>query len=202
MKQTAGTSSRRRKRPTRHVLRLRLSLRETEPEVWRRVVVQSDLTLHGLHRVFQILMQWYDYHLYVFTVGNRRFEDGRIEEAEGEDARGVTIGSLGLTEGDSLLYEYDFGDGWEHDVVVEELGPWKETMWLPWVLEGANAAPPEDAGGPFGFQELKDALADSAHPEHDSYREWAGEEYDPHEFNVRAARNAVMLAWAWEALDS
>jgi len=165
-------------------------------------MVQSDLTLHGLHRVFQLLMQWYDYHLYVFTVGGRRFEDASVEEAQGEDARRITIGSLGLTQGQSLSYEYDFGDGWEHDVVVEEIGPWRETMWLPWVLDGGNAAPPEDAGGPFGFKDLKDALADAAHSEYDSYREWAGEDYDPYEFNVRAARNAVMLAWGWEALDS
>jgi hypothetical protein len=191
-----------RKRRARHVLTLRLALRDTKPEVWRRVLVRSDLTLHALHRIFQILMQWYDYHLYMFTVGERRFEDGRIEEAEGEDARTVTLGSLALERGDSFSYEYDFGDSWEHDVVVEKIGRWRESMWLPWVEGGANAAPPEDAGGFSGFQELKEALADPDHTEHASYREWAGKDYDPYHFDVRAAQNAVMLAWAWEALDT
>ncbi len=184
------------------MLTLRLSLRETEPEVWRRVLVQSDLTLHALHRIFQLLMQWSDYHLYVFTVGERRFEDAGVEGAENEDARTVTIGSLGLEKGDRFAYEYDFGDSWEHDVVVEKIGRWREDMWLPWVEGGANAAPPEDAGGAPGFADLKEALGDPDHPEHESYRRWAGEDYDPYHFDARAARNAVMLAWAWKALDT
>lgn len=186
----------------RHVLTLRMSMKNTEPEIWRRVLVQSDLTLHALHRIFQILMQWYDYHLYMFNLGERLFEDGRIDEAENEDARKVTIGSLGLKEGDSFSYEYDFGDSWEHEVVVEEISPWRESMWLPWVEGGENAAPPEDAGGIPGFQELKEVLADSNHPEHARYKEWSGNNYDPYHFDVRAAQNAVILAWAWEALDT
>ena len=85
-----------RKRSPRHVLTLRLALRDTEPEVWRRVLVQSDLTLHALHRIFQILMQWYDYHLYMFTIGERRFEDGStMSPSKGSNPGGRACGCPG-----------------------------------------------------------------------------------------------------------
>lgn len=85
--------------------------------------------------------------------------------------------------GASLLYEYDFGDDWRHELVLEEVLMGDESFRQICVA-GARNCPPEDCGGPHGFAELLEALQDSKHPEHDSMREWVGEEYAPEHFSV------------------
>jgi len=159
------------------------------------------MTLHGLHRAIQLMMGWFDYHLYQFTIDGVRYEQP-MEEAEGLDSTGVSLASLKLKKGQRFSYTYDFGDDWSHEITVEGRKHVSEGAWLPWVVSGERAGPPEDCGGVHGYEEFLAALADPEHPEHEQYRTWVGEDYHPELFDVRAVRNAVILAGAWGALEA
>jgi hypothetical protein len=181
------------------VLALRITLEGIEPPIWRYVLLDARTTLHGLHQVIQCLFEWYDYHMYGFSVGGKSYE-APDEEAEGEDSTRTTLRGLGLKRGDEFTYVYDRGDDWMHRIVVEQEVPSVEEEWLPSVSEGARAGPPEDCGGPGGFERLLEALANPADEEHESMLDWVGPEYDPERFDIRATNHALVLAWVWGAI--
>lgn len=183
-------------------LDLRVSIRYVDPPIWRLVRIPDDYTLHQLHRVLQLLFGWQDYHLYDFRVGERRFEAAH-PEADGEDSSSVRLRDLDLDAGARFTYTYDFGDDWEHDVVVEHVRPAVRERGepiLPALLGGARAGPHEDSGGPPGYQAMVEALADPRHPEHRDYRDWAGDAYDPERFDPWLAEQNLALAAAWGAI--
>lgn len=181
---------------------LLITLDGIEPPIWRRVIVVPGTTLHELHRIIQVLFNWYDYHLYQFDVDGRRFE-APWEEAEGEDSTKAKLSTLIERPGQVFRYTYDFGDGWDHRVDVEEHVAAPSTGWLPWLVDGSRSGPPEDAGGVPGYERLVQALAmppDERDDEDQPYREWVGPEYDPERFDVLQARHALLLCSAWGAL--
>jgi hypothetical protein len=102
-------------------LQLKILFEETNPAVWRRLLVPTSITLHGFHRVIQLMMGWYDYHLYEFTIHDLRYELP-MDEAEGLDSTGVTLGSLKLKKGEQFSYTYDFGDDWRHNGSIRGSG--------------------------------------------------------------------------------
>jgi len=181
---------------------VRISLDGIKPTIWRRLLLQSDTTLHELHRAVQMLFGWYDYHLYRFEVGEREFE-APDEEAEGEDSTKARLGKLGLEVGSSFRYVYDFGDDWWHTVEVEAYRPSVSWDWLPWVIDGARRGPPEDCGGPSGYEEIQELLkqpAEDLDEEGQATLEWLGAGFDPDEFSSAQARHDLMLVSAWGAL--
>ena len=181
---------------------LRVTMREITPPIWRLLRVPDQFTLHQLHRILQIAFARLDYHLYAFEVGSRRFE-APGPESEGEDATAIPLSEFGLTRGSQFAYLYDFGDGWGHDITVEALLPMPSENgpdWSPRLLDGARAAPREDAGGPPGFQRVVAALGDPTHPEHEEIRRWVGATYDPEKFDAWAVDHAITLAVAWGAV--
>jgi len=182
------------------VLQFKITLEGTDPPVWRRVLVPEEVTLHGLHRIVQILMQWYDYHLYEFEIRGKRYE-APDPEAEGVDSTQVRLLDLGFEPGERFTYRYDFGDDWVLELVVEKRTARKRDQWLPWVLEGERAAPPEDCGGVWGFARFLEALTDRMHEEHQQVIDWAGEDYDPDRFDRRSVNHFVIMASAWGALE-
>lgn len=177
------------------VVRLRVSLRDLSPAIWRRIVVPANITLPRLHRALQVAMGWKDYHLHEFEFGGTRYgvpdEDWPIEGLrEEEDAR---LGEL-LRESrlDRFTYTYDYGDDWMHDVTVEAIEPNTESVRGVVCLGGANACPPEDVGGPPGYLDLLEALRDPAHEQHREMVGWIGREgFDPAAFDVGLA-NALL----------
>ena len=183
-------------------LRLRVSLAEIDPPIWRTVLVEASITLHELHRTIQMLFQWYDYHLYRFEVGQRGFE-APDEEAEGEDSTRVRLSQLGLRAGDTFEYTYDFGDDWRHRIEVEGLETVSEQAWLPWVLDGARRGPPEDCGGPYRYSEIQwltqQPFEDLVEDDQEMV-DWLGEDFNPEEFSPAQARHDLMLASAWGIL--
>jgi hypothetical protein len=147
--------------------RLQISLRDVIPRVMRVIDVPADSTLPELHNILQVALGWTDTHLHQFVAGEVRYGVPEEENWDGElDESRVSISAL---PGHSI-YLYDFGDGWTHD--VEVLGAGGD---LPGCVFGEGACPPEDCGGPYGYTELLEVLADPAHPEHAEMREWAGE---------------------------
>jgi len=200
--QTSAQRSRGTRVPKQHLLRV--TMRVIDPPIWRLVRVPDAFTLHQLHRVLQIVFSHLDYHLYAFEVGERRFEAPDPEaEHESEDATVTPLRDLKLSAGSRFTYVYDFGDDWEHDVVVERILPMPlETGpdWSPRLIGGERAAPPEDAGGPHGYAAMLEGLRDPKHPEHEEYRQWVGSEYDPERFDAWSLDHALALVLAWGAI--
>lgn len=186
---------------------LRITLEDIEPPIWREIALLDSTTLPELHRVIQLAFQWYDYHLHQFAIGTERYA---IPDEELDDfgvlsrsTLGVTLSELGLTEGASFTYEYDFGDSWTHRIDVRKISPVAdraEIMPAPLLMEGRRAAPPEDCGGPPGYEELLRVLADPSDPEHADMRTWVGPDFDAERFDARAARHALIMAAVWGAL--
>ena len=188
-------------RTAKSIFQLRISIRDTDPEVWRRVLVPGTIPLDKLHDVIQDVFAWWDYHLHAFNIGPFRFGmadlDGFEDEEQDIDERGVKLHRL-VAEGDSFTYEYDFGDFWVHDVLVESVEyaldavESKElTLRRPVCIDGAYARPPEDCGGTSGFEEFKAVMANPRHEEHESMTEWFGGPFNPKKFRVAKA-NAML----------
>ena len=176
------------------VHQLKITLRHTHPPVWRRVQVSSAASLALLHKVLQRVFAWTDSHLHEFEAGRRRFGPPRLDLGWGEgveDERLVTLGGVAPRKGAKLLYRYDFGDDWQHDIVVDEILPADPAAHSPHCLDGARAAPPEDCGGPFGYAELLEALADPTRSEHAERLEWIGDRFDPGAFDLAATNRAL-----------
>jgi len=175
---------------------------EIAPAIWRLIRVPDHYTLHQLHRVLQIVFSRLDYHLYAFEVGENRFETPD-PDSDGEDASAIVLSDLSLSKGSRFAYIYDFGDGWGHDIVVEDLLPMPSENgpdWSPRLIAGERAAPPEDAGGAPGFMEVVAALSSPAHPRHKEVRDWVGPAYDPSRFDAWAVDHALALTVAWGAV--
>ena len=176
---------------------IKVTLRDVSPPIWRRLRVPSDIPLPRLHAVLQAAMGWTDMHLHLFRVDEHHFAPPHFDLDFAADSAGVTLADLAPEKGARISYEYDFGDGWEHDVIVEDVLP--DPCAEPRCLEGRRACPPEDCGGPPGYERLLEVLADPADPEHETLREWvagaAGEEgFDAEAFDLRAADEQVREA--------
>lgn len=168
------------RKPPGLVHQLRISLKGVKPPIWRRVCVDGDITLRKLHNVIQAACGWSNSHLHEFEVGGERF--GRTDPEWPSDMRSDTrrrLSSLGLSAGSSLTYVYDFGDWWEHTVLVEAVRPPAEGEVVPRCTAGRRAFPPEDCGGPWAYADLLAVLADPADPEHEQMKEWVGPYFDP-----------------------
>lgn len=152
-------------------------------------------TLGQLHDILQASMGWGNGHLHQFTVGDVVYSAPRFElDALGdevEDERTVTVAEVLSRKGDWVLYEYDFGDGWEHLLQVEKVGLAEAGGETPLCIAGARACPPEDCGGPWGYGELLEILRDSLHAEHAEMLEWVGGRFDPEAFDLEAVNRRL-----------
>ncbi|MGI8605526.1 MAG: plasmid pRiA4b ORF-3 family protein [Verrucomicrobiales bacterium] len=167
---------------------LKITLKWSKPPIWRRVVVPADMRLDRLHSVIQVVMGWTDSHLHQFIVGTRvdrvffgQTDLGLDDMGDMLDEKRYTLAHLAVQPKQKFIYEYDFGDSWEHEVVVEKLLPPDPALKHPVCLEGANASPPEDCGGIPGYYNLLEIMADPKHPEHAETKEWLGGELKPGE---------------------
>lgn len=168
------------------MFQLNVRLEDVEPPVSRKLLVPSNITLADLHAAVNEVMGWTNSHLHQFILRDRRFGDATMddtEELELEDERKVRLDSL-IGEGQSIEYEYDFGDGWLHDVKVEKKLEFDGRLPYPLCVGGARACPPEDCGGPGGYEHLLEVLKDKKDPEHDDTITWVGGHFDPEGFDV------------------
>ena len=183
------TKSPRRRDADARTFQLKVTLRDVKPPVWRRLLVPADILLPALHDVLQLALGWTDSHLHAFRVRQRSFAPPGDFEPIGEDSREVELQALAPGKGARLVYEYDFGDGWCHDIVVEDVRA--EQCEAASCVDGRRCGPPEDCGGPWGYKELREAFADPAHAQHEDAREWLSDDFDPEEFDVAEAEAAV-----------
>ena len=177
---------------TRVVYQIKVTLKGSKPPIWRRMQVTSETTLAQLHRILQGVMGWEGYHLYQFEVSGMEYGDPRmLEEMEGEDARRVTLETLVRGEKFKFLYEYDFGDSWDHELLVEKILPVEARKRYPVCLTGKRACPPEDCGGIWGYASFLEAIQDPQHPEHEEMVDWVGGEFDPEAFDLEEVNNEL-----------
>lgn len=174
---------------------LRVTLREVRPPIWRRLRVSGSLTLRDLHHVLQIAFGWTDTHLHELEIAGRRYgmlapEGEKIGEAP-LDERQYALDAV-LRAGDRFEYTYDFGDDWRHDVLVEKSLP--PIAVKAECLEGERAGPPEDCGGPLGYEHLLEVLGKPRHREHRSLREWVGPHFAPEDFDLAAVNRELRSA--------
>ncbi len=161
------------------VYQLKVSLRDIKPPIWRRLQVESSITLSQLHLIIQAAMGWYNCHLHSFTIGG--IEYGKPEPNYGlelRDENKAKLGSLIKQEKAKFFYTYDFGDSWEHLILVEKILPKEPSITYPICIKAKRACPPEDCGGPWGYMEFLEAIQNPNHPEHESFLEWLGESFD------------------------
>lgn len=176
------------------VFQLRIDLEDiVEPAVWRRVLVPAAARLDQAHAVFQAVMGWENSHMHAFTVDGVQYGRANTELDFG-DERGVTLGAL-LKEGGSLAYTYDFGDSWDHRVMVEHRLAAEADRSYPVCVAGSGACPPEDCGGAAAYEDLKRTLADPTRTEHDDLVRWlgldSGVEFDPAGFTPGEANDRL-----------
>lgn len=162
------------------ILQIKITLLDVEPPVWRRVLVPASLPLRRLHETIQAAMGWLNQHLYEFRVGERRFGVTDSEGGVSTMANDSWVKLLSLVEQGigRFHYVYDFGDDWRHEIVIEDIRPGEPGIDYPVFVEGARRCPPEDCGGPPGFQAFLEAVTNPAHPEHAETLDWNGEPYD------------------------
>jgi hypothetical protein len=177
--------------PGQSVFRLRIQLNEVDPVIWRRLLVPGGIRMGKLGDILLAAMGWSNSHLHAFTVGDVRYGMNADEFPEGEiDERTVTI-LQALRDQRRFTFDYDFGDSWEHDVVIEDL-TWSTVGLKSAVcIDGANACPPDDVGGTWGYREFLEAIANSTHEDHEHYLNWVGGSFDPAEFDLGEI-NAVL----------
>ena len=167
---------------------LKVVLQDASPEVWRRIVVPGHWHLGLLHTVLQVAMGWTDSHLHDFHADGVRYgePDSGLSEVRRETT--ARVREVLPAVGARMLYTYDFGDDWRHEIVVEGIG---EPVQQASCVAGARACPPEDCGGSWGYAEMLEAVNDRAHPEHETFAEWLPEDFDAAAFDM-AGVNQVL----------
>jgi hypothetical protein len=190
-----------RKKSAKKLYCLRIELDQIKPLIWRRFWIEGDTTLSKLHHSIQAIMGWTDAHLHQFQIGGAAYA---IPDPEADDPARPVVDERFVTMDrvakgiSSFGYMYDFGDGWQHTITIEQVKPLPEhPRGCAFVEAGERACPPEDAGGSHSYQEFLDDLA--ANPKRTEVRQflrWAGTDFDPSRFDRHAA-NAALLRMAW-----
>ena len=180
---------------TNSVYQLKITLTGSTLPIWRRVQVRGNTSLSRLHAILQIVMGWTDSHLHEFVIRDTRYGMADMEWDPLErpkDERRVRLGQLVTEENDRFTYEYDFGDGWAHEIVVEKILPLEPGLPYPRCIAGKRACPPEDVGGMSGYAHFLAAIRNPRHEEHDELLAWAGSAFDPAAFDSDAVNQQLL----------
>jgi len=177
------------------LFQFKITLHDIKPVIWRRIQVR-DCTLGDLHDHIQAAFGWWNYHMHQFEIDGERYgppsPDGLDFGLEMIDEDGVRLSDLLPKSGKRAkwMYEYDFGDGWRHEIVFEGYPSIDKKTKYPICVEGERACPPEDCGGPWGYVEYLEAMADPDHERHEELMEWRGP-FDPEDFDSKKATKAL-----------
>ena len=176
------------------VYELKVSLVDAKPPIWRRLLIGSATPLPLVHCTLQVAMGWTSSHLHQFIADRETYgtPNPEVDFDEIHDEARCSLGSLLKREKDSMLYEYDFGDGWRHKITLEKIQLMDSATPLPQCLKGKGACPPEDVGGIWGYQQPLERIADPQNPEREELLEWAGGEFDPNALDIEAINEALL----------
>ncbi len=179
------------------IYQFKITLKDTKPPVWRRIEV-PDCPLGDLHEVIQIVMGWQNSHLHQFVVNGEYYgplapdDFGFGTEMGVGDEEGILLSEIIKGDGKvRFVYEYDFGDGWRHEVLFEKTVEADLKATYPRCVEGARACPPEDCGGPGGYADFLAAIADPKHENPRDMKGWFGGKFDPETFSAEAVNRRL-----------
>lgn len=176
------------------IYQIKVGLRGAKPPIWRRLLVPANASLTRLHRIIQAAFGWNDSHIHVFETPYGAFGQPDPELGHRSEAA-VTLEQVAQRAKDKISYTYDFGDDWTHDIVVEQVLDPDPSLTYPVCTGGRRAAPPDDCGGIWGYQELVEILTDPSHPDHRERLAWFGlsdaGQFDPAAFNVDDVNRAL-----------
>jgi len=174
------------------VYQLKISLMGAKPPIWRRILVESDTHLSDLHKILQTTMGWYNAHLHQFIDrGEFYAPPSDWDELDTIDYSGISIDKLLKKEKGKIFYEYDFGDGWRHEILLEKILEKEPKTYYPVCIDGKNACPPEDCGGIWGYANLLEIMADPEHEEYEDMMDWLGGEFDPTAFDKEEVNDSL-----------
>ena len=174
---------------TSNVVQLKIILKHTKPPIWRRVQVKSSVTFHELHYTIQMAMGWGAYHLYEFEL--EKFRIGILDEETENygftdliDSKSITLEEVLVNNPKKIKYTYDFGDNWQHEILIEKILPLDIDTFYPVCLAGRRNCPPEDCGGIPGYAHFLEVMKKKKGAEYREMKHWAGGEFDPAEFDI------------------
>jgi hypothetical protein len=186
---------------------IKVTLRGTHPAIWRRILIPSNTTLLNLHDILQIMMGWEDAHLHMFKIPGLVYGDP-MNDVYSDISTALEahykLNQLIHSTGQRFSYEYDFGDSWEHELVVEKILLGQEHLRTPICLKGKRACPPEDVGGVWGYENFLKAIHDPKHEELEDFLNWIGGEFDPEAFDLDEVNDRLQRmgrGWSTEYLD-
>lgn len=184
------------------VYQIKVTLADTHPPIWRRLLLTDDTPLDEFHTILQVAMGWDNYHLHQFIVGETYYGELHpdFDDMHMEDESEVVLAEIVSEKGDQFAYEYDFGDSWLHIIQVEDVLEPDPELVYPLCIEGKRAGPPEDVGGVWGYAEFLEAIKDRNHPEHAEYMEWVGGGFDPEAFDPDEINDELDLLYDLDEL--
>lgn len=171
---------------------IKITLIDSKPPIWRRLIVHSNVRLNVFHDAIQYSMGWQDCHLHQFEKDGILYGiDDDDFGLEIEDEKRFKLSDILREEKDTMIYEYDFGDGWRHKIILEKRLPFDPSSKLVKCIKGKKACPPEDCGGVWGYENLLKIVGDPEHPEHEEMLDWLGGDFDPEHFNLVETNNML-----------
>jgi len=178
---------------SKQICQLKITLRGSKPPIWRRVLVPSDTTLFQLHMIIQTVMNWGNYHLHEFRVGKSFYgiPNSEVEDDVTINEKLVRLAKVIRSSGGRFIYVYDFGDDWQHDILLEETLPPADGVRYPVCTAGKLACPPDDSGAIWGYQTMLEVLKHPEHSEYENIREWLGPDWDPTRFSQDEVNEAL-----------
>ena len=165
------------------IYQIKVTLKGSKPPIWRCFQATGDTTLHELHLILQEVMGWENYHLHQFIVGGTYFSEPDLDY-DVEDDHKVKLSQVVRNEKQKFTYEYDFGDSWLHEIVIEKILQPEPGVHHPTCLKGKRACPPEDCGGIWGYDDLLEIIKDPDNEEYEEMMDWLGGEFDPEAFDL------------------
>ena len=181
-----------------NIYQFKITLCDTTPKIWRRIQVPGNYNFYKLHMAIQDAMGWTDSHLHQFVIFSPKtqqqeiiatqYDDAWESEKDMLDEKKEKVEQYFSLENKKAIYEYDFGDDWIHDILLEKILPAEIGIKYPLCIAGERACPPEGCGGIWSYQSLLEILKDKQLPEYDEVLEWIGNDYNPEEFDSAAVK--------------
>jgi len=172
----------------KQIYQIQIALKDFKPKIWRRVLIPSETLLPDLHKIIQTSMGWTNGHLHQFIINGTYYTEKTLDnylwdELDNVDYKKIKLSDFLNVEKQKIKYEYDFGDGWEHDVILEKILERDPKIKYPVCIAGKMSCPPEDCGGVWGYADMLEILKNPEHPEYQEFIDWLGDEFNPEEFD-------------------
>ena len=169
------------------IYQIHIAIKGFKPKIWRRILVKSDVLLPNLHKILQTTMGWTNVHRHQFIKGRDYYASPSVAGFDKEttlDYRKIRLDRLVQNKKDKFEYEYDFGDGWLHEILLEKIFPIDSEIFYPLCLGGEMHSPKEDVGGVIGYANMLKILKNPLHEEYADFLIWVGENYDSSSFDI------------------